>query len=302
MIITAQKMKHVLNLNSLDVKVERDVMSFCQRHTHRYVEFVCFYKGTGRHIVNEEEFTVKSGDVFVLNEGVYHQFSGEGLCAINIMIKGEYIYPMLRSENFISDFYAWAFPSEPNQFVNKEYVYVSDFFHSLNEGAILSLLQEFNIRNIGFELVLKNEICTLLVNIFRKILDDADKGKMDSMHKKMIEQVMTYIDENVKDIKKTKDVTDRIGYNPVYFSRVFNEYVGMTIPQYIRQKRIEYACRLLADTDYSVEKICEDIGYNDIKNFYKTFKLITSKTPKEYRNDLSKRNKKSLPLIEKRLL
>ncbi len=135
--------KYVLHLNNFDIKAERDVISFCQKHTHRYVELVCFYKGTGKHTVNDEEFTVKSGDVFLLNEGVYHQFTGENLGAINVMLKAEGIYPTLRSENFVSDFFAWAFPMETNQFINKDYVYVSDFFHNLNESVVLSLLQEY---------------------------------------------------------------------------------------------------------------------------------------------------------------
>ncbi len=290
-----QHEKYILHLRGMNgtpekgIKIERDTTTFCQRHIHRFVEIVYFYKGTGKHIVNDEEYVVKSGDVFVLNEGVYHQFCGEGLCTINIMLHAEHMYPTLNSKNFISDFYCWAFGDDERKLDGKNYLYLSDFFHSRSESSVLEILQEYNMRNVGFELVIKNEVCTLLVNMLRKYISQSTDNERESIHKKMIESVMMYMDENVRDVNKTKDVTDKIGYNPVYFSRIFAEYVGMSISQYIRKKKIEYACRLLINTNYTVEKICEDIGYNDLKNFYKTFKSITSMTPNEYRNGGSKK-------------
>ena len=47
---------------------------------------------------------------------------------------------------------------------------------------------------------------------------------------------------------------------------------------------MEYARTLLLHTDKSVEKIMEEIGYFDKKNFYKLFAEYYNETPGSYRN------------------
>ncbi len=273
------------------IKIEMDTTSVCQKHRHEFVEIVYFYKGIGRHVIDDEEYSVKSGDVFILSQGARHEFVGDGLCAINMIFDAEKLYDNVKNDNFIRDFYKWAFGAE-GKFKNKNYLYVSDFAYGKGEILIFDILQEYNLKSMGYESVLKNSITTIIINIFRKYQADSTGKEREPIYRNMIEQVMTYVEENIKFINKTSDVTDKIGYNPVYFSRVFLQYVGMTIAQYIRQKKVEYACRLLSNTNYTVEKICEDVGYNDLKNFYKIFKMVTNVTPCEYRNGGNKNFKR----------
>jgi AraC-like DNA-binding protein len=78
------------------------------------------------------------------------------------------------------------------------------------------------------------------------------------------------------------------GYCKLHFNRIFKEYSGVTIAQYIKEKRIEVAKKLLTDTDKTVEEVCVEVGYKDTANFYQIFKSATGISPRQF----CKRNKR----------
>ena len=55
--------------------------------------------------------------------------------------------------------------------------------------------------------------------------------------------------------------------------------------EYIKEKRMAEAGRLLKDTDLSNEEIMNRIGYTDKKQFYSNFKEVYGQTPSSYRKN-----------------
>lgn len=69
--------------------------------------------------------------------------------------------------------------------------------------------------------------------------------------------------------------------------KMFQEKAGLPISKYIQQARIEKACKLL-DTYLgrrSIEQIAEEVGYNSRSAFYKVFKEMMGRLPKQYIRD-----------------
>lgn len=67
--------------------------------------------------------------------------------------------------------------------------------------------------------------------------------------------------------------------NAAYFLRQFKRYFGITPHQFLTQKRMRVAKRLLETTDRSVTDICYSVGYADASSFIKLFKLYYGVTP-----------------------
>ena len=109
-----------------------------------------------------------------------------------------------------------------------------------------------------------------------------------------MEKAICLIDENFMMLKTVDDVTTKIGYNKLYFNRLFKDYTGVSIAEYIRKKKMDESTHLLTHTNYTVEKISEIIGYSDIKSFYNAFKKIIGTSPGEYRAKLFSVNKEKL--------
>ena len=68
-----------------------------------------------------------------------------------------------------------------------------------------------------------------------------------------------------------------------HFLRIFKEIVGLTPIEYRNEIRLEHAKELLTDTDYSIEEICETLGFSSNSYFCETFKKRFSKSPSQYR-------------------
>jgi YesN/AraC family two-component response regulator len=74
--------------------------------------------------------------------------------------------------------------------------------------------------------------------------------------------------------------------SPGYLSTIFKRETGKTITEYVIDKRIKLAARLLESTHLQVQTIALHCGIMDVQYFSKVFKKIMGKTPKEYRESV----------------
>jgi AraC family transcriptional regulator len=62
-----------------------------------------------------------------------------------------------------------------------------------------------------------------------------------------------------------------VGCSPFYLSRIFSREVGLTIPQYLRNLRMERAAELLRSGRYNVTEAATEVGYSSLSHFSKAF-------------------------------
>ncbi len=75
-----------------------------------------------------------------------------------------------------------------------------------------------------------------------------------------------------------------------YLSTIFKKETGKTLTEYIIEKRIDYAMRLLSTTRLQVQTVALHCGIMDVQYFSKIFKKKTGKTPKEFRETVKTNN------------
>jgi two-component system, response regulator YesN len=98
-----------------------------------------------------------------------------------------------------------------------------------------------------------------------------------------IKKVLQYIDENISDHITCDKMSEYIKMNTNYFSRLFKKEIGMSFSDYVIKKRVEKATYFLKYSGLVVEEIAFLTGFSNVSYFYKTYKRITGKTPKEIR-------------------
>jgi AraC-like DNA-binding protein len=62
-----------------------------------------------------------------------------------------------------------------------------------------------------------------------------------------------------------------VGCSPFYLSRSFSREVGLTIPQFLRNARMERAAELLRSGRYNVTEAATEVGYSSLSHFSKAF-------------------------------
>ena len=65
--------------------------------------------------------------------------------------------------------------------------------------------------------------------------------------------------------------------------KIFREYTGIGISDYVTNIKMEKAMQLLRETDTNVQEIVTEIGNTDASAFIRLFKKKTGMTPGQYR-------------------
>lgn len=75
----------------------------------------------------------------------------------------------------------------------------------------------------------------------------------------------------------------KYGISPISLNKYFSIMYGDTVHKYLQSYRMDYAAKLLADTDKSIADIALDVGYENQGKFATLFKRIYGMSPLEYR-------------------
>ena len=109
-------------------------------------------------------------------------------------------------------------------------------------------------------------------------------NKKSSIISKPVMQCVDYIYSNIKDRITVQDLADHTGLSTNYLSRVFKQNLGISISDYIREKKIEKATHLLKYSDESIVDIANYLSFSSQSHFIQTFQDYTGLTPKKYRD------------------
>jgi AraC family transcriptional regulator len=78
------------------------------------------------------------------------------------------------------------------------------------------------------------------------------------------------------------DLSTETGVHPVHLSKNFPRYFGTGFGQYIRNARVQKACKLLVNENSDLSQIAYECGFSDQSHFIRCFKDIIGTTPSAY--------------------
>jgi len=97
-----------------------------------------------------------------------------------------------------------------------------------------------------------------------------------------IHRVQNYIQKNLKKHMSLHNIATVSGYSPWYISKLFKEYIGKTIFDYIRSIRLSNAAISLRDNDTAVIDVALEFIFNTHEGFTRAFSKEFGITPKKY--------------------
>jgi AraC-like DNA-binding protein len=98
-----------------------------------------------------------------------------------------------------------------------------------------------------------------------------------------VERALQYIEENLTRSISRQELAREVSFAPSYFSAIFRQATGSSIPEYINARRVRRAQELLRDPSARVSAVCYAVGFRDLTNFNRVFKRVVGATPREYR-------------------
>lgn len=128
-----------------------------------------------------------------------------------------------------------------------------------------------------------DEVENMFLNLIEEITEKLQFYSRER-YLKLIDQVKAYVEENYKDITlSVNQVSDYVNMSAAYLGRVFKQVAGTTFTEYLTKYRLDAACKLLKETNMTVNEISDEVGFTNSSYFHIIFKKNMNCTPNQYR-------------------
>ncbi|MDQ0467805.1 helix-turn-helix domain-containing protein [Labrys wisconsinensis] len=98
-----------------------------------------------------------------------------------------------------------------------------------------------------------------------------------------VQEMTSFINAEFSRPINVTDVARVGGLHPTNATATFQRVLGQSIAQYLRQRRLNHAQKLLADTDMAIIEVAFESGHGSLSRFYDAFQRQLSCTPRDYR-------------------
>ena len=249
-------------------------------HTHEFLEIVYVRSGKASETVDGQEYQVSHGDMIFINYQSTHSFVPDGEYSyVNICFSPETMgESIINPENAFALLCLTAFNDMrcdsgggKISFFGRERKEIEDI--------VEAMLREYRKKETSWERVMENYLSVIITKMLRKTELNVQEDDSDRMWRELTK----YIDDNPNADLSLPTLAQKCFYNPAYFSRIFKERFGVSLVEYVNRNRVDRAARMLRDSDLSIDKIIELVGFYDRSNFYRVFSKYTGTTPADLR-------------------
>ena len=159
---------------------------------------------------------------------------------------------------------------------------VDDLFKSINSA----FNDEINLFSVASK---RAAVLNLLLYVY--INHSSTQNTRSIKNLKSYEAILNaveYISTHFSEKLTLDEICYNSGYSKYHFSRIFKEYTGYTVMNYLAAVRCDNARHLLKE-NIPISKICYECGFENCSLFAKEFKRHFQLLPSEYRKIKQKR-------------
>ena len=248
------------------------------QHFHTDFEIIMPVENNYKVVLGEEVYVLNVEDIIIIPSNVLHQLYAPSTGYRFII---QFDISMLDSlkDLEISMFYPCVTITPSSKFkIHGELSsillnMVMEYFSTLpfKEASINAMLLRF-FTTLGRNYIIPNGT---LSNI---------KGKKKNEYMQLIDNVCRYIDENCTENITIDDIAEMAGFSESHFARIFKQIMDICWYDYLNNRRLIYAERLLIESDLPIMQVAMKSGFGSIATFNRLFKAKKHCTPTEYKS------------------
>lgn len=249
-------------------------------HWHTAVEIIVPYRNIYTSVIDDVPHVIQEGDIWITAPGTLHRLiappTGERLVMLfdySLICNVQGMNSLLHTLRPYALITKEAYPELNKKLrfyideITREYQNAMPF----TEACIYSLMIRF------------------FAALGRANFNAADKfpGITSNKQHEYVDKFMSvcnYISDHCTENINVDDLADLAGFSKFHFARLFKQFAGMSCYEYLTQKRISYAERLLIQPDISITEVAMRSGFNSLSTFNRIFKTAKNCTPSEYKH------------------
>lgn len=256
-----------------------------ESHMHTDVEMYRILSGKCEMKIQSHQLCCQEGDFIMILPDVIHslklndtddctfwQFHFNPRMFSDIVLENDGIYPitLLQALSFSARFF---YRLEADQVI---------------DGYLRKMLELFEASDSLFSAA---NINVALMNLMLHILDNAKPNHNfteSHLQNSYVAYTLNYVQEHYTSKIRQEDISSQLHISVRYLSKVFKEYMGISLSSYINMYRINRSIELMHNSALSLTEIALLVGFKDSQRYSKVFTSVINTTPSNYRKNILK--------------
>lgn len=243
-------------------------------HFHEFDKIVILVSGSVNYMVEGTDYSLRPWDILLVRHHMIHK------AIIDVSVPYERIIIYLDSsyveryapEEGLMDCFADA---EKRRFclMRPEESEIATLKDSLERLEVSISDTQF-----GAELMRGTLLAQLMVQLNRIMQRDASREDTAAEYNEKISAALSYINENLTSTLSVDELAALCFLSRYHFMRLFKQQTGCTVHNYIRQKRLVLAARLIRE-GMSASNAAAECGFTDYSAFHRAFSKTFGVSP-----------------------
>ena len=243
-------------------------------------------EGEGTISTPEAELTMKPGNMYLVPSFMPHSMT----CQSGLRFYYLFVYERYGTQSDIFDLYSFPYEVEANQAIDLLFENYCNYYPELTlpyasaeDFYAHPSYREYAIRYAQMDRAQKMQLQGFVWIVASFFMAKAQK--IEEMDERLL-KVIDYVKENVGKVIEIETLANMVCLTKSHLERLFREKLGTSPLQFILRKKIQSAQRLLMTTNYRVNVIAHEVGFDDPSYFISIFRQKIGFTPQDYRINL----------------
>lgn len=236
--------------------------------------------GQKKWITPQGEFLVKEDQSIFVRKGAFknQQYFEESFCVLMFFMKDDFIRRCIESD----------IQKEISAMENVDH---PDFIYRINLGESLRYLYHSFFSYLKQpektpQKIIELKFREMLMNICLGQGNEKIKNVLYTLSKNSGGSVEQIMEEQYIYNLKVEDYARLCGKSESTFKREFKKIYDTTPAKWLMKRRLHLARELMLTTDFTIQEICYDCGFESDSHFVRSFKSTYGDTPNHWRNSM----------------
>lgn len=264
--------------NSFSKHIEENRDHFDKPHSHDFFLCVFFTKGTGKHEIDFNTFSIQPGRIFFLKPGQTHFWEFDTIPEGFIFFHTQEFYDFHFLSHKLSFFPFWYSLSNPPvlDLPAQKIERIEFIFKEINS--------EYNKKKAYKRFKLVNLLNLVYIDLSREYTrNDLRSTSTSPSYIKILGALEKLIEEFFSIEKSAKFYADKLNITNKHLNRVTKETLNKTTTDLITERVILEAKRLIVHSPGTLSELGEMLGYSDYAYFSRVFKSRTGMNPLQFK-------------------
>ena len=251
-------------------------------HCHSFYEIIYVLEGEYSSMLENQTYHMTKGDFLLIDCQVMHKYhfiekKHDSSRRIIVWVTREMLRELSGEEMDLSACFreghscAYHFPI---------------YYEEMLRGYLLKLAMEElpDVSEPAAKQVLDRGYLTLFFVYLNTLCGRQEYGfsQEDMVFHPMVEQVAEYIEQHIRQAITVEDLADHVHMSKYYFLRKFKEQTGVTVHNFVLNKRLIRAREEIA-RGKNLTEVWQNAGFSDYSSFLRNFKKAFGVSPGKYR-------------------